>query len=68
MIRESKAHLLDNRVTMYVPSWKAMRPDGTCFEGEGIKPDIEVAAKPDAFEKGDPVIDRALRSLRRRAD
>ncbi len=61
-----KAHLLDNGVTVYVPSWKAMRPDGTCFEGEGIKPDIEVEAKPDEFKKGDPVIERALRSLRRR--
>ena len=59
-----KPHELGNGVTVYLPSWKAMRPDGTCFEGEGIKPDI--AVKTSAIELGDrdPVLESALKFLR----
>ncbi|MFQ5425281.1 MAG: S41 family peptidase [Phycisphaerae bacterium] len=58
-----KPHELANRVTVYIPSWKALRPDGTTFEGEGIKPDIEVKASAGSLKKGDPVIRRALKDL-----
>jgi hypothetical protein len=46
-----KPHELANGVTIYVPSWKALRPDGTCFEGEGIRPDIEVVGLAPGVEK-----------------
>ena len=59
-----KPHDLGNGVTVYLPSWKAMRPDGSCFEGEGIKPDIEVKANGQDFTDGDPVIEAALKYLR----
>lgn len=59
-----KPHLLENGVELYVPSWQAMRPDGSVFEGEGIAPDIIVEARPGEFKKGDPVLQRALSYLR----
>ncbi|MCG8404886.1 MAG: S41 family peptidase [Phycisphaerales bacterium] len=61
-----KPHAMKNGVAVYIPSWKAMRPDGSCFEGEGIAPDIEVEAKPGKFKNGDPVLRRALKLLRKR--
>ncbi len=60
-------HLLDNGVEAFLPSWKAMRPNGSCFEGEGIRPDIKVKAKSSAFKTGDPVLERALKYLRERS-
>jgi C-terminal processing protease CtpA/Prc len=56
---------LGNGITLYVPSWKDLRPDGTCFEGEGLAPDLEVKAEAREFESGDPVLEAAL-VLRRR--
>ena len=41
-----------------------MRPDGTCFETEGIKPDILVEAGQIGFITKDPVIEAALKFLR----
>lgn len=61
-------HALKNKVTVFIPSWKAMRPDGTCFEGEGIRPDVEVKASPGDFRTGDPVLQRALEHLRKNND
>jgi len=55
---------LGNGVTVYIPSWRAMRRDGTCFEGEGIAPDIPVKAEPDDFRTVDPVLNAALEYLR----
>ncbi|MBU0639169.1 MAG: hypothetical protein KKB50_09920 [Planctomycetes bacterium] len=55
---------LGNGVTVYLPSWRAMRPDGTVFEGEGIEPDKLVNAPPTDFETGDPVLEAALGLLR----
>lgn len=61
-----KPQKLDNGVEIMIPSWKDMLPDGTCFEGQGIKPDIEVKAKAADFKKGDPVIEKALEHLRKK--
>ncbi len=61
-----KPHKLGNGVTVNLPSWKALRPDGTCFEGEGLSPDVRVATRPTDFQKRDPVLDAALRILRRK--
>jgi C-terminal processing protease CtpA/Prc len=55
---------LGNGVTVFVPSWKDLRLNGTCLEGEGFAPDIAVKAAPQDFEKADPVLELALRTLR----
>lgn len=55
---------LGNGVTVFLPSWKAMRPDGTCFEAEGIKPDVIVKARPTKKSRRDPVLQAALKLLR----
>ncbi|MFH1744459.1 MAG: S41 family peptidase [bacterium] len=60
-----KAFPLANGVTVYLPSWKAMRPDGTVFEGEGIAPDVLIEATEEDFRQGDPVLDAALEFLRK---
>ena len=51
-------------MTVMLPSWQAMRPDGTVFEGEGIAPHAHVATTPEALATGDPVLAEALQRLR----
>ena len=53
-----------SRVIVFLPSWQDLLPDGTCFEGKGIEPDISVKAEPAEFLKADPVLEAALRYLR----
>lgn len=55
---------LPNGVVVFLPSWKAMTPDGTVFEGVGIRPDVPVKAEKKDFEEGDPVLEAALKMLR----
>jgi C-terminal processing protease CtpA/Prc len=57
---------LGNGVTVYLPSWQSLRPDGTCFEGEGLAPDFPINATQVEFEAADPVLQAALTLLRRR--
>ena len=59
---------LGNNVTVYLPCWKDLRLDGTCFEGEGIAPDIEVRATTDDLAAGDPLpgLDQGIDRLERR--
>jgi hypothetical protein len=59
-----KPHELPNGVTVVVPSWQALRPDGSCFEGEGLKPDVVVDVSPEALGEKDPILERALSLLR----
>src|SRR5262249_5852655 len=33
---------LSNGVSVYLPSWQDLRPDGSTFEGEGISPSQEI--------------------------
>jgi C-terminal processing protease CtpA/Prc len=56
---------LGNGVTAMVPSWQDLRPDGTCFEGEGISPDIQVRYEPSNLGIGDPVLQVGLKELRK---
>jgi len=56
---------LGNGVTIWLPSWKALRPDGSCFEGKGIQPDILVRATEKQLVRSDPVLETALRLLGR---
>ncbi|HEY3245235.1 MAG TPA: S41 family peptidase, partial [Phycisphaerae bacterium] len=55
-----KPHKLCNAVTVYVPSWQDMLPDGTLLEGRGLEPDVKVPTTPRDFESDDPVLKRAL--------
>jgi len=56
---------LGNGVTVWLPSWKALRPDGSCFEGEGIKPDILVRTTEKQLRNSDLVLETALKLLRK---
>lgn len=60
-----KPRLLENGAEVFIPSWKDFFPDGKLFEGVGVTPDIVVKSKPSDFEKGDPVLERALKELRK---
>ncbi len=62
-----KPAFLPNGVIAHIPSWKAMLPDGSTFEGRGIPPDVEIPSKGVDFAKRDPVLDAGLRLLRERA-
>ena len=59
-----KPHELPNGVTIFIPSWQAMLPDGTCFKGVGVAPDVEVAVDSKELDKSDPILERALAILR----
>jgi hypothetical protein len=56
---------LGNGVVVRLPSWKAMTMEGNVVEMRGITPDIEVKAKPTDFEQSDPVLEAALKYLRK---
>ena len=60
-------HQLGNGVTVYLSSWEDQLPDGTTFEGKGVKPDTVVKATPQDLAKSDPVLDAALKYLRGKA-
>jgi hypothetical protein len=55
---------LPNGVTIYLPSWKDLRPDGTCIEGEGVQTDVVVDFPTDGSATNDPVLEKALEILR----
>ncbi|MEZ6244363.1 MAG: S41 family peptidase, partial [Phycisphaerales bacterium] len=55
-----KAHKLAPGITLFLPSWQALTPEGEPFEGVGIDPDVKVDADPTDFARRDPVLDRAL--------
>ena len=52
---------LGNGVTVYVPSWKDLLPNGICLEGRGVTPDIVVKTDGKSFVNGDPVLEAAVR-------
>ncbi len=58
-------HDLAPGLAVLLPSWQALRPDGSGFEGEGIAPHLHVAASAAELAEGDPVLDEALLRLRR---
>lgn len=61
-----KSHDLPNGVQIVLPSWKVMRLDESCFEDQGIAPDIEVPATSEDFVDRDPILEKALSQLRRK--
>ncbi len=55
-------------ITVNLPRWIAMDPQGRPFETVGIPPDVKVDAPPERFAgTRDPVLDAALKRLRRTA-
>ena len=62
----SQPYDLGNGVTIMIPSWQALRPDGSCWEGEGIAPDVFVPCTSRDFRDRDPTLDKALELLRAR--
>ena len=58
---------LGNGVKVFVPSWQAMRPDGSVFEGEGIDPDEFVPCNSGDLDSRDPILEKALELLRAKA-
>lgn len=61
-----KPHELPNGVTIVLPSWQDLRLDGSCFEGEGLRPDVEVAVNDKDLESKDPILERALELMRQK--
>lgn len=57
-------HTLLPELVVMLPSWQALRPDGSCFEGEGIAPHLHVPTGPQDFAERDPVLEAALLRLR----
>ena len=59
---------LGNGVTVLLPTWKDMTPDGQELEGVGVPADIKVVATPNEFRSADPVLAAVLAHLRSTAD
>jgi hypothetical protein len=59
-----KPYDLGNGVTIFLPSWKDLDPDGKDLEGIGVAPDIEVKTTVNDFTQIDPVLKAALENLR----
>jgi hypothetical protein len=57
-------HTLLPGLVVMLPSWQALRPDGSCFEGEGIAPHLHVPTTAADLVAGDPVLTAALLRLR----
>jgi hypothetical protein len=57
-------HTLGPGLQVLLPSWQALRPDGSMFEGEGIAPHIHVPTRPEQLAEQDPVLQEALLRLR----
>ncbi|MEZ6318728.1 MAG: S41 family peptidase [Phycisphaerales bacterium] len=62
-----KSYDLGNGVTVWVPSWESLTPDGEPFEGKGIEPDVAVEAPIESLFKGDPVLTKGLEVARSKA-
>lgn len=58
-------HELGNGVTVYLPSWKALLPDGSPFETIGLTPAVEVKTTRQDFNRRDPVLEKAVELLRK---
>jgi hypothetical protein len=59
-----KPHDLGNGVTVYLPVWRDLQPDGTPIEGQGIAPDVKVKATEKDLAAADPVLEAALKVVR----
>lgn len=57
-------HELGNGVTILMPSWQDLRLDGSCFEGEGLAPELLVEVSDKDLESADLILEKALDLLR----
>jgi hypothetical protein len=55
---------LSNGVTVLLPSWQDMLPDGSLLEGIGVLPDVEVKTDAETLKRTDAVLAEALKILR----
>ena len=56
---------LPGEISVRVPRWNDMTPDGTPIEDNGVPPEVPVRAGPGAFDAKDPVMEAALAFLRK---
>ncbi len=56
---------LPGMITVLLPRWLDLDPEGKPIDERGVPPDVPVAAKWTAFRSRDPVIEAALARLRR---
>ena len=61
-----QSHELGGGLSVAVPSWQDLFPDGTLLEGRGIDPDIAIPPGVDDFVASDPTLDAALAYLRKK--
>lgn len=56
---------LGNGVAVWMSSWEDFGPAGEPVEGVGVAPDVQVRTDPGDFQASDPVLERALKALRK---
>jgi hypothetical protein len=54
---------LPNGVSVMLPGWQACLPDGKCFEGIGIEPDIKIEFPEEEFQRYDPLLGELAKRL-----
>jgi len=59
-------HQLGNGVTVYLSSWEDQLPDGMVLEGRGVRPDTIIKTDLRDFETSDPILDSAVKLMRRK--
>jgi C-terminal processing protease CtpA/Prc len=60
----SHAHPLSDGSTLWLSAAKLEDADGRSYEGEGVRPDVEVADRPGAPGGEDAIVEGGLRALR----
>lgn len=58
-----RAYDLGEGITLLLPSWQSLTPEGESFEGVGIRPDLPVEQAPRSGGARDPVIEAAIEHL-----
>lgn len=61
-----KAHKLPNGVSVLLPSWQDLSPEGDPIEGVGIAPDVAIDTSVPETGRTDPILDAALKQLRKK--
>ena len=60
-----KPHVLGNGVTVILPSWQDLFPDGTLLEGKGIDPQVKVTTSARDLTTRDPVLEATIQQLKK---
>jgi C-terminal processing protease CtpA/Prc len=59
-----RAHELGHGITLLIPSWIDLTPEGEMIESKGLTPDVPVAWVREVGVEADPVLDASLEWLR----